>query len=44
MPIDGSKYVSDRDFNVYEKKSFIDGKKCAVLPKDAKNLYGDALF
>ena len=44
MPIDGSKYVYDRDFNVYEKKSFITEKKCAVLPKDAKNLYGEALF
>ena len=40
MPIDGSKYVSDREFNVYEKKSFIDGKKmCSFTKRCEKSIW-----
>lgn len=44
MPIDGSKYVYDGDFNVYDKKTFISGKHCAVLPKGAKTVYLEDMF
>ncbi|MBQ3689027.1 MAG: hypothetical protein II937_04080 [Bacteroidales bacterium] len=43
--VDGSKKIYDGDFNVYDKKNFMNtDKQCVVFPKDAKNIYLEPMF
>jgi len=45
MPIDGSKYIYDGDFNVYEKKQFMNtDKQCAIFPRGKKTQYLEEMF
>jgi len=43
--VDGTKYISDGDFNVYDKINLMNtDQQCAVFPKGAKNIYLEPMF
>jgi len=43
--VDGTKYFYDGDFNVYDKKDFMNtDKQYVVFTKDAKNIYLEPMF